>query len=103
MSNIIVLYVRPYDLIDENTGERKSGLSVHYVDSTSFFHDEQNGFGCPIFKSSLPKPDSGNLKDIFKEVPGLYTPNFSTYMAKGQRCSKLSNVQFIKGIDLWTK
>lgn len=89
---ILVQYVRPYDLTDENTGERKEGISVFYADSTAVFNDSQNGFGNPVFKSSLPK----EAMSFFTTVPGLYAPVFSTYMAKGQRCSKLTGAKLVK-------
>lgn len=98
-NSILVLYVRPYDLIDERTGERKEGISVHYLDSTSNFNDSQNGYGNPIFKSSLPKESMS----LFTSVPGIYSPEFATYMAKGQRCSKLSGVKLLKEVAFWNK
>lgn len=94
---ILILYARPYDLVDESTGERKTGVSIHYVDSTSSFNDSQNGYGSPIYKSSLPPEAMTNITSI----PGIYSPTFSTYMAKGQRCSKLVSAELLEGVSLW--
>lgn len=96
-NQILILFARPYDLTDENTGERKTGVSIHYVDSTSSFNDSQNGYGSPIFKSSLP-PEA--LEEI-KVIPGVYSPTFSTYISKGQRCSKLTSAKLLKEFVLF--
>lgn len=98
-SQIIILFARPYNLIDQNTGEHKQGVSVHYIDSSSSFNDPQNGYGCPIFKSSLPV----EVMNSITSIPGVYTPVFSTYMSKGMRCSKLTDVSLVGDVSLWKK
>ena len=99
MDNIIVLYIRPYDLVDEDTGERKQGVSVHYIDKTMVTNDKENGVGYPVLKNSI---DIGKMSSIVK-VPGVYEPVFRTYVTKGVRATKLDDLRFISDVALFVE
>lgn len=97
MEEIYVLFVRPYDLIDEDSGERIVGVSVHYIDRSMVVNDGDNGVGYPVIKNSV----STEKLSSFKTVPGLYNAKFRTYISKGNRVSKLDDVEFKSNLSVF--
>lgn len=93
LENVItVIYVRPYDLVDEDTGERKEGVSIHYIDRDIVNSTAEDGIGYPIIKNSIAIDKLGSLP----HVPGIYKPIYAKKVSKNQQVVKLEDVEFIQ-------
>lgn len=95
MDNVIlVLKSKPWKFTDENTGEVKEGVKVTYIDPTVCTNDNFNGFGYSVFECSIQQFD-------LVEVPAYYKADFITYVKNGNRCTKLSSLEFVANAKLF--
>lgn len=93
-AKVILLYVRPWELIDENTGKSRSGVSVHYLTTDSLApHSAEDGseFGFQPCKQSISVEEAKSIK----VVPGLYNAKFEMRASKGQNILAISSLDFI--------
>lgn len=92
---ILLTKVKPWKFLDPDTGEVKQGIKVVYLDKSLLMNDEYNGLGYATFENSV------DVSVQIPSVPAIYKPTFVTYMKKGDRCSKLSDLEFVKEVELW--
>lgn len=98
MENVItVIYARPYKLTDEDTGEIKEGVSIHYVDRDLVVNSIDDGIGYPVMKNSIASDKIRSLT----QVPGVYKPIYSKKVSKGQQIVKLEDVEFIQSFSMF--
>ena len=96
--NVInVIFARPYSLVDEDTGELKKGISIHYVDNELVNESQEDGIGYPVLKNSI---DLEKLPSL-TQVPGVYKPIYSKKVSKGQQVVKLVDLQFVAPFNMF--
>jgi hypothetical protein len=93
----IIFYTKPWDMIDEQTGQRKTGITVEYLmaENMNPVVNENGSKGYGYNKESLA---SDKLPKI-KEVPGYYTLKFSLQSgSKGKPVIKLTDIEFLNPV-----
>ncbi len=91
---IILLGAKPWSMTDEKTGQIREGISLHYVmsDNLKDFVDTQNQMrGYQPVKQSI----SMSEQDKLKEVPGIYSGDFSLKSTQGKTILALNHLEFI--------
>lgn len=94
----VVLYTKPWDMTDERTGERRTGITVEYVMADSMFPvvNEDGSKGVRHCKESL---DTNKLLKI-KEVPGYYNLTFALKPgSKGKPQIKLDDMEYLGPVE----
>ncbi len=95
--NVIVLYARPWNMVDENTGKSRSGVSVHYLATDTLTPppvaegQEAEEFGYQPCKQSISIEDAKALKT----VPGIYKAKLEMRASKGQNILAIAGLEFI--------
>lgn len=93
-SKIIILFARSWSLVDDKTGDTRSGVSIQYVmnDTLKPVSDSQNtSLGYQVVKESI----SNEVASKLDAVPGLYEAEFSLKGSAGKNVLHVSDVSFI--------
>lgn len=97
MSKHLVVGIRPYDFIQQDTNERLQGVKVFYLDN--HIEDTPDVKGCFPLNITLV----GNHAEKFKEVPGIYDLDFKSSPDKyGKPVIKLHDAKFVQAVKLPT-
>lgn len=94
---IIVLYARPWSLVDERTNQPKSGTTVQYVAGDSLapkLDTVSMERGYNICKESV----SNDLAAKLSNVPGIYSASFSMRAKQGKNVLSISDLSFISDL-----
>ncbi len=92
--DLYVLFARPYNFTDKESGEQLEGVTIYYLNNL-LFNSTREGYGYQPIKANIANMDS------IKKVPGVYHAHFDiTSNAKGLQL-RLSTLDFIKEFDLW--
>lgn len=97
MSKHLVIGVRPYDFVQQDTNERLQGVKVFYLDN----HAEDDSSAKGYFPLNITLV--GEHADKFKEVPGVYDLAFKYSPDKyGKPVIKLHDAKFVQAVKLPT-
>ena len=94
-SEITILHARKWSMIEEKTGLRKDGVSIHYVMTDRFVPNvdaETGELGYAVTKESLPLAELSKLV----EVPGIYDAEFVLRTKAGKNVLVVSSVEFVR-------
>lgn len=97
-TKVIVLYARPWSLVDDNTGKTRSGVSIHYLTTdklSAYSNEDGSEFGYPPVKQSISVEASAALTC----VPGLYNASMELRASKGQNILAVSSLEFISALE----
>lgn len=97
-SKCILLYSRPYRMVDEKTGQVNEGISMQYLTSDNLNPvSDKDSKGIKSAKDSLPLA----FAEKITEVPALYELSFSMSVnAQGKPQMKVTDVNFISRYPL---
>lgn len=93
-TKIIVLYARPWSMVDESTGQPRTGITIQYLTTDSLAphsSDDQTEFGYQPCKISIPSDKAAKLVS----VPGLYNAKLELRASKGQNILGVADLDFI--------
>ena len=97
-SKIIVLYARPWAMVDETTGESRSGVSIQYAMTDSLApvdeKDDKGNIvarGVQIIKESITVECAAGLQD----VPGYYEAEFTLKAQGGKNVLHVCGLKFL--------
>ena len=95
---IIVLYARQWAMVDEVTGESRSGVSIQYVMSDSFAPNEEKdekgnlvARGYQVIKESISVDCAAGLQD----TPGYYEAEFTMKAQGGKNVLHVCGLKFL--------
>lgn len=94
---IIILYARPWALVDERTNQPRSGVSVQYVAGDSLapkMDSSTNERGYSICKESITNEMAAKLDN----VPGVYSASFAMRAKQGKNVLSLSDIHFVSDL-----
>lgn len=95
MTKHIVTGIRPYDFVQEKTGERLQGVKVFYLSDHA--EDEPNAKGYFPLNLTL----TGDHVSKFTEVPAIYDLDFKWKPDKyGKPQVSLNDVKFVSAVKL---
>lgn len=72
LQKVFILSAKKWNLVDEKTGEYKSGLTVHYVNNIEPISPSSDHKGVLPIKGSFPEAEFVKLGD----VPGYYNIDY---------------------------
>lgn len=90
----LVIFTKPWNMVDETTGEKREGISIEYLMSENLIPvvNEDGSKGVRHCKESL---NTNKLPKI-KEVPGYYNLSFGMKVgSKGKPVIKLDDIEYI--------
>lgn len=90
-TKILILWCRAWSMVDESTGETRSGTSIQYVMTDKlvpFEADDKSFKGYPVSKESV----SNECAKSIDAVPGIYDAEF------GMKSSNGKNVLVVKSL-----
>lgn len=91
---LYVLFARPYDFTDKETGEKFQGVTIYYLNNIKL-DSNREGYGYQPIKATVKN------MDCFEAIPGFYHAHFDiTSGAKGLQL-RLSSLRFEKAYDIW--
>ena len=89
---IYVLYAKPYSFVDEDTKQKRDGVSVNYLvtgDLKDPGQQPDQSLGYPVFKGSISLDSLNKLST----VPGWYDGEFVFVNTKSGQTAKLRDVK----------
>lgn len=93
----ILLFVNPYRIEDEKTGEVLSGLSVTYLGTDDLSPAEDGAKkGIPTLKQTFPL----ELQDSLQAVPGYYDIEFGLRPVGGKPTVVPIGLHFVAPVEL---
>lgn len=93
--DLYVLFARPYDFTDKETGEKFQGVTIYYLNDIKL-DSNREGYGYQPIKATVKN------MDCFEAIPGLYHAHFDLIPgAKGLQL-RLSSLQFKQSCDIWS-
>lgn len=97
-SKIIVLYARQWSMVDEVTGESRSGVSIQYAMTDSLAPTEETdekgnlvAKGVQVIKESITVECAAGLQD----VPGYYEAEFTMKALGGKNVLHVCGLKFL--------
>jgi len=96
-SKIIVLYARPWAMVDETTGESRTGVSIQYVmtDSLAPAVEVEKGVevskGVQVVKESITVECAAGIV----EAPGYYEAEFTMKAQGGKNVLHVCGLKFL--------
>lgn len=92
---IIVLFARAWEMVDEKTGEKRSGVSIQYVMGDSLNPKaSEEGLGYQVIKESITPECAAGLKD----VPGIYDAELELKAQGGKNVLHVCGLSFIRPV-----
>ena len=91
---ILVLFARPYEFTDKETGKVLKGVTAYYINKNAT-NTEKDGFGYMPVKLSLE-----NANDL-KHLPGLYNAHFSMNATSRGMQLKIAALEFKEKAEVW--
>lgn len=98
-SEVILLYAKPYEFVDEETKEKKSGISMSYYFNAELTpqYGANGDVGVRPAKCSVPISCIGKIK----AAPALYLADFDMSVdAKGKPFLQLQDLDFVSELML---
>lgn len=95
---IIILFAKPWSIVDESTKEKKEGCSLHYITTDSlapYTSDDGSSYGFQPAKQSVSLETAGKLQ----AVPGLYDATFEIAQSQGKVILKVADFDFISEVE----
>lgn len=94
--NVIVLSAKNWALTDEQTGQQRAGISIHYVmsDNLADFTDIDGTRGYQPAKQSIPVDKAQSLV----KVPGVYEAEFLMRASGGKNVLSISDLRYIGSV-----
>ncbi len=92
--NVIVLGAKPWALIDENTKQSRSGVSLHYLTTDNllpYSAEDGSQFGYTPCKQSISVEEAAKLQS----VPGIYKAKMEMRASKGQNILAIASLEFV--------
>lgn len=92
--NVIVLGARPWNLVDEKTGQSRTGVSLHYLTTDNllpYTAEDGTQYGYTPCKQSISVEEAANLKS----VPGIYKARMEMRASKGQNILAIAALEFV--------
>lgn len=96
---VILFHARPWAMVDQATGQPKSGIKVSYLPVATLepkAADDGSDFGYGIASESIPSDDLSKLK----AVPGFYDVDLQYKSSKGQLVNYISSIEFVSEINV---
>lgn len=94
-SKIIILHAsKPWEMTDEKTGEKRTGVSLQYMMTTDLaprFDSVTGESGCVVTKQSISVEAAKALVD----VPGIYNADMVLRAKSGKNVLEVSTVVFL--------
>lgn len=92
-ATIIVLFARAWEMTDESTGEKRSGVSIQYVMSDTLEpKTSEDDMGYQVIKESVTVECAKGLVD----APGIYKAGLELKASGGKNVLHVSSLDFIK-------
>lgn len=94
---IIILYARPWSLVDERTNQPRSGVSVQYIAGDTLapvMDSSTNERGYTVCKESISNEMAAKLNN----VPGVYSGTFTMRAKQGKNVLSLSDISFLSDL-----
>ena len=92
----IVLSASPWRMEDEQTGQKREGISLEYL-MTSTLTPVTNDDGSQGYKHVKESISIQNYGQV-KQVPGIYDLNYGFTIVKGKPVMRLQSIKFISEI-----
>lgn len=93
----ILLFVNPYRIVDEKTGDILAGLSVTYLGTSDLSPAvDGNRKGIPTLKQTF----SLDLEKQLQAVPGIYDVEFGLRPVAGKPTVVPVGLEFVSQVDL---
>ena len=91
--NVIVLSAKNWSLTDEQSGQQRAGISIHYLmtDNLASFTDVDGTRGYIPAKQSIPVDQANTLVD----VPGVYEAEFLMRASGGKNVLSISSLRYL--------
>lgn len=91
--NVTVISAKNWALTDEQTGQQRAGVSIHYLmtDKLVPFTDVDGTRGYVPAKQSIPVDQAGSLV----EVPGVYEADFVMRASGGKNVLSISSLKYL--------
>lgn len=94
---IIILYARPWSLVDERTQQPRSGVSVQYIAGDTLapvMDSTTNERGYTVCKESITNEMATKLNN----VPGIYSAKFAMRAKQGKNVLSLADIDFMSDL-----
>lgn len=91
---IFIFYANPYSFEDQQTKQKREGVSVQYLVTNDLVDNGQNSDGSLGYAPCKDSIQLEKLQSLVK-VPGFYDGEFIMAPAKGQTRLKLSSVNYL--------
>lgn len=96
MNKAIILNEFQWKLVDDRTGQERSGISFYYIlsDSLKPVTNSNGSLGYSVAKASVPI----DLAPKFIAVPGIYDIDLQAAISGGKPYLKVASVDFVKSL-----
>lgn len=94
--NIIILSAKNWSMADEQTGNIRSGISIHYLltDNLKPWSDPDGSRGFTPCKQTIPL----TMEHSLASVPGLYEADLSMKISGGKNVLSITGLSFISEV-----
>lgn len=93
----IVLYAKPWRVIDDVSGQVREGVTIEYVMNEDLkpVNNEDGSVGYKIVKESI---NISKFHELVK-VPGIYDMTYRFMIQKGKPVMRLQDIEFVAEVD----